>query len=329
LGQPDITSLATNATGSAGGANVRAAIAQAAQASGVDFNYLLAQARLESSLNPAAHASTSSAAGLYQFTNATWANTAQRHPDALAQAGVGAAGVGAGGVAAALSDPAARARLMALRYDPAASAMMAAQLTGDNQAAMTTALGHAPDPGELYMAHVFGVDGASKLLNADPSASAASILPKAAAANRAIFYDASGAPRSVGQVTDMLRAKVQAAMSSTSTSDLAGIGAGQDDSWALGAGMGGMGLAATTAAATTAAATTDVAGGPIARQFAAAQAQDLAAGNDGGPSGGPSGAGSGGSMADTLRNAFGIDANGASAPDYVRTAYARMQAMGF
>ena len=34
------------------------------------------------------------------------------------------------------------------------------------------------------------------------------------------------------------------------------------------------------------------------------------------------------SMADTLRNAFDIGANGASAPDYVRTAYARMQALG-
>ena len=298
---------------------MRGAIARAAQASGVDFNYLLAQARLESSLNPSAHASTSSAAGLYQFTNATWANTLQRHPDALGQALGQAGGQGTGlpgGIAAALADPAARARLMAMRYDPGASAMMAAQLTGDNQAAMTTALGHAPDPAELYMAHFLGVDGATKLLTADPSASAAALLPKAAAANRSVFFDSAGNPKSVGAVTDMLRAKVQAAMSSTSTADMAA--GGMDDSWALAAGLGGAGMS-------TAAATTDGALGPIARQFAAAQAQDLAADGSGGTAGGLS---SNASMADTLRNAFDIGANGASAPDYVRTAYARMQALG-
>ena len=301
---------------------MRGAIARAAQASGVDFNYLLAQARLESSLNPSAHASTSSAAGLYQFTNATWASTLQRHPDALGQAGGQGTGL-PGGMAAALADPAARARLMAMRYDPGASAMMAAQLTGDNQAAMTTALGHAPDPAELYMAHFLGVDGATKLLTADPSASAAALLPKAAAANRSVFFDSAGNPKSVGAVTDMLRAKVQAAMSSTSADLAAG---GMDDSWALAAGLGGAGMS-------TAVASTDGAGGPIARQFAAAQAQDLAADASGGAAGGLSGGAAGGlggnaSMADTLRNAFDIGASGASAPDYVRTAYARMQALG-
>ena len=302
---------------------MRGAIARAAQASGVDFNYLLAQARLESSLNPSAHASTSSAAGLYQFTNATWASTLQRHPDALGQAGGQGTGL-PGGMAAALADPAARARLMAMRYDPGASAMMAAQLTGDNQAAMTTALGHAPDPAELYMAHFLGVDGATKLLTADPSASAAALLPKAAAANRSVFFDSAGNPKSVAQVTDMLRTKVQAAMSSTSTADMAA--GGMDDSWALAAGLGGAGMS-------TAVASTDGAGGPIARQFAAAQAQDLAADASGGAAGGLSGGAAGGlggnaSMADTLRNAFDIGASGASAPDYVRTAYARMQALG-
>ena len=39
---------------------VHAAIARAAQATGTDFSYLLAQARIESGLNPAARAATSS-----------------------------------------------------------------------------------------------------------------------------------------------------------------------------------------------------------------------------------------------------------------------------
>ena len=61
------------------GASIRADIARAAQRTGEDFNFLLAQARIESSLNPQAKAPTSSAAGLFQFTNATWLSTLERH----------------------------------------------------------------------------------------------------------------------------------------------------------------------------------------------------------------------------------------------------------
>ena len=42
----------------------QAAIARASAATGVDFNFLLAQAKLESNLDPNARASASSAAGL-------------------------------------------------------------------------------------------------------------------------------------------------------------------------------------------------------------------------------------------------------------------------
>ena len=48
-------------------AEVQGAIARAATRTGVDFDYLLAQARLESGLDPSAKAQTSSATGLYQF----------------------------------------------------------------------------------------------------------------------------------------------------------------------------------------------------------------------------------------------------------------------
>ena len=64
--------IASPAAVAAPRAEVHGAIARAAQATGVDFSYLLAQARIESSLNPTARAGTSSAAGLYQFTKGTW-----------------------------------------------------------------------------------------------------------------------------------------------------------------------------------------------------------------------------------------------------------------
>jgi soluble lytic murein transglycosylase-like protein len=58
---------------------VRAAIARASAATGVDFDYLLAQAKIESGLQPTARAATSSAGGLYQFTTGTWLETLDRH----------------------------------------------------------------------------------------------------------------------------------------------------------------------------------------------------------------------------------------------------------
>ena len=190
-------------------AQVRAAIVQAAEATGVDFDYLLAQAKIESSLDPAARAQTSSAAGLYQFTGGTWLATLDRHGAAHGLGWAGAA-IDRGRV----GDPALRAQIMALRYDPSASALMAAELANDNRAELQTALGRAPDPAELYLAHFLGVDGARNFLgalSADPAQSAAGLMPKAAAANRTIFFD-GGAPRSLGRVMDLIRGKVAAAM---------------------------------------------------------------------------------------------------------------------
>ena len=103
----------------------RAAIAQASQATGVDFNYLLAQAKLESGLDPNARAGNSSASGLYQFLGSTWLDTLKKHG---AEHGLGWAGNAA-------TDPALRAQVMALRHDPQASAMMAAELAGGEEAA--------------------------------------------------------------------------------------------------------------------------------------------------------------------------------------------------
>ncbi len=56
---------------------------------GVDFSYLLAQARIESGLDPSAQARTSSASGLFQFIDQTWLSTLDRHGEAL---GYGEAG---------------------------------------------------------------------------------------------------------------------------------------------------------------------------------------------------------------------------------------------
>src|ERR1039458_5036910 len=51
---------------------IAGAIRQAARSTGISFEYLLTTAQIESNLNPAAQATTSSAKGLYQFIDQTW-----------------------------------------------------------------------------------------------------------------------------------------------------------------------------------------------------------------------------------------------------------------
>ncbi|HMO67525.1 MAG TPA: lytic transglycosylase domain-containing protein, partial [Novosphingobium sp.] len=194
----------------ASGHQVRAAIARAASRTGVDFDYLLAQAKIESSLDPSARARTSSAAGLYQFTQGTWLRTLERHGAAHGIDWADAA-IDNGRVV----DPALRSQIMALRHDPDMAALMAGELANDNRAALTGVLGREPDAAELYLAHFLGAAGAGQFLSAlesNPGMSAASLMPRAAAANRAIFYEGNGAPRSVAGMMDLIRGKVARAM---------------------------------------------------------------------------------------------------------------------
>ena len=180
---------------------VHSAIRHAAAATDTDFDYLLAQARVESSLDPAARARTSSAAGLFQFTQGTWLETVQEHG---AQHGLGwaADAITTTGGRAQVSDPAMRQAIMDLRFDPAAASLMAGEFAGDNADYLSGSIGRAPDNTELYLAHFLGAEGARRFItahDADPSASAAALLPDAAAANRGVFFT-GGAERSLGEV---------------------------------------------------------------------------------------------------------------------------------
>ena len=287
-----------------GGNATRAAIARAAERTGVDFDYLLAQARIESSLNPHARASTSSAAGLYQFTKSTWLQTLDKHGPAHGLDWTGAA-ISGGRV----QDPALRAQIMALRFDPDASALMAAELAGDNKEALTPILGREPDAAELYLAHFLGAGGAGQFLSAlrsDPGQRAASLMPKAAAANRGIFFERSGAPRSVGEVMELLRGKVASAMDGSG--DGAGFGAAEDFPGNPADGIAGWGPSAWAAASANA-----LPSSASSPERAAAPALPARA-----------------SMADTLRDTFGLASpdGHASAPGYVRTAYGNLRSLG-
>lgn len=192
--------------------NVQASIARASAATGVDFDYLLAQAKIESNLDSNARARTSSASGLYQFISSTWLETLDRHGKSHGLDWAEAAIVQEGG-RAKVGDAGARAQIMALRFDPEVSSLMAAELARDNAGELRGFLGREPDHAELYLAHFLGAGGAKGFLGAlqdNPLSPAAALFPKPAQANPAIFYQ-GGRSRSVGEVMDLVRGKVEAA----------------------------------------------------------------------------------------------------------------------
>lgn len=199
---------------------IAGSIKQAASTTGTSFQYLLTTAKMESDFNPKAAASTSSARGLYQFIDQTWLGTVKeagsqlgygKYADAITKNSDGSYSV---------SDPQARTAIMRLRDDPDASSAMAGVLTQSNSFKLTGSIGRRPSDAELYMAHFMGVGGAAKLISSaenSPGASAAQMFPKAAAANRSIFYDSSGSARSVSEVYSVLSARYAGAASSSAT----------------------------------------------------------------------------------------------------------------
>src|SRR5690606_23312888 len=85
-----------------------------------------------------------------------------------------------------------------------------------------------PSPGELYIAHFLGANGAAKFFDAglaNPDQSAAALFPRQAKANARLFYD-DGQPRSIRQVYGLLVARHENAPATVAPAD-AGFSAQQ------------------------------------------------------------------------------------------------------
>ncbi|SCW77031.1 Transglycosylase SLT domain-containing protein [Rhizobium mongolense subsp. loessense] len=126
-------------------ADIRSIIIDAANRYGVDQDYALRTAQIESGLNPHAQNKTSSAGGLYQFIDSTW----------------GKYGNGAS------------------KFDAYASADAFMRFTRDNQNFLKKKLGRDLSKCELYLAHQQGAGGALNLL-ANPNAMAVNLVGRAA-----------------------------------------------------------------------------------------------------------------------------------------------------
>lgn len=150
-------------------------------------SYLKATALMESGGKANAKAGTSSAAGLFQFTEGTWKQMTKEM-----------------GKDYSLED----------RFDPKKSAEVMGYFTQKQKTQLEKGTGKDASNTDLYMAHFLGAGGATKFINAmnkDPNIIAAELDPKAAAANKSIFYDKDGRARTVQEVYSLMGNKMSGA----------------------------------------------------------------------------------------------------------------------
>lgn len=175
-------------------------IREAAETTGVPFDFLLAQANQESRLNPNATSKRSSATGLYQFTKGTWLDMVKQHGAEHGLERYADAITADRNGRPVVEDKTLRKEILDLRRDPKMSALMAAEYAKDNEQYLEGRLGRQVSAQDLYLAHFLGAAGAARVLEGvedNPKRSAASSLPDAARANPDVFHEpGSGRQRS-------------------------------------------------------------------------------------------------------------------------------------
>jgi len=203
---------------------VVSAIREASVRSGMNFEMMLASAKLESGLNPWAQASSSSATGLFQFIDQTWLDSVRQYG---AQHGLSAdaALVVRRDGHYTVDDPAALQRILDLRKNPTiASAIAGDHLRGISDKLGLT-LGRPPDATEIYLGHLLGGGGASQILQAaraTPNQTASDLLPAAARSNPTLFNAPDGTPYTVTQFIEHMRGRVGRAYASVGAAMPAG-----------------------------------------------------------------------------------------------------------
>lgn len=153
---------------------------------------------VESGGDPTIENPASTALGAGQFTEGTWLSMVGKYrPD--------------------LVKGKSRAQILEMRKDPTLALDMVQRYSEEN-ARYLGARGYAATPGNLYLSHFLGPQGAVAMLGSDPASTGESIAPAAAKANPTVFYetDAKGKvdysrPKTVGEIRQWAADKMSGA----------------------------------------------------------------------------------------------------------------------
>ena len=149
-------------------------------------SYLVKLATVESGNNPNAKAKTSSASGLFQFTEGTWKELNNKYK-----------------LGYTLAD----------RFNPEKSKKVAKLLTTENENTLKPILGRELNDGEKYLGHFLGAQGSKELLNTylkNPNENIGNVVSSGALkANKSVFLNKDGSQKTVGEVYNWAAKKMK------------------------------------------------------------------------------------------------------------------------
>lgn len=184
----------------------------AASKTGIDYEFLVAQASVESGFQGKAHASRGSAAGLFQFTGATWLRMMHDHGAKYGHGDLAKQVKIAPNGSFAAADKDMQDHILNLRQDDRLSALFAAEYAKANGSRLEAVTGHKATAAELHLAHLLGPNGAIRFLKAhedNENQAAAKVVPAAARQNPALFYARGGrTAKSVAAVYEKIQQRL-------------------------------------------------------------------------------------------------------------------------
>ncbi len=192
------------------------AVRHAAKVVGVDFGYMMELASAESGFEQKAKATTSSATGIFQFTDDTWLtmmylNGAKYGLKDIADHIDVKRDRNNNIISAKIEDPIISKYALDLRTDPRINALMGAEFAKENKAILENALPKQQvSRTDQYLAHFLGPGQAVDFLTQlkrHPDAAAEGAFPAAAGANHNVFYNDDGSARSFKDVYHFFQRK--------------------------------------------------------------------------------------------------------------------------
>lgn len=189
----------------------KSAIVKASMTTGAALPELLAIGEIESGFDFTAEAPTSSATGIFQFTEQSWYAALKKWGHEHG-AGHLADKIRPGKISGFTPiDPNDKQMILDARKDPVLNAALGAELTQENRSNLQARIGRVPTGGEIYISHFLGLDDAARFIAMGkryPHATAAPHFAEAAASNPWVFKNRDGSLRTFGQISALFDGKM-------------------------------------------------------------------------------------------------------------------------